>query len=66
VVWIVDDSPLDARRAATTLADLGTCEVFSHGTDMLERLASQGAPELLVLDWQMPYIAGPASARFGS
>ena len=35
VVWIVDDSPLDARRADATLADLGTCEVFVHGGDML-------------------------------
>jgi PAS domain S-box-containing protein len=63
-VWIVDDSALDGRRAASTLGDLGACEVFSQGSEMLERLAAQGPPDLLVLDWHLPEIDGIELCRF--
>lgn len=64
IVWIVDDTPLDARRVANALASLATCEIFEHGGAMLERVASDGPPDALILDWQLPEMNGPELCRF--
>jgi PAS domain S-box-containing protein len=64
VVWIVDDTYLDARRAANALSTLATCEIFEHGGAMLERVASHGPPDALLLDWRLPELSGPELCRF--
>lgn len=55
--WIVDDSALEASFAARALVGW-QCEVFAEGSAMLERLAAGGAPEVLIVDWQMPGLSG--------
>lgn len=64
VVWVVDDSPLDAERARLVLRVAYEVEVFSDGSAMLEHLASHPAPDVLVLDWVMPGISGIEVCRF--
>ena len=59
VVWIVDDSPLDAERARRVLGSSCRVEVFSDGSAALERLASASRePDVMVLDWVMPGVSG--------
>jgi two-component system phosphate regulon sensor histidine kinase PhoR len=64
VVWIVDDSPLDAERARRVLEPDHKVEVFGDGSALLEQLASRPAPDLLVLDWVMPGVSGIEVCRF--
>ncbi|MEP4555877.1 response regulator [Cobetia amphilecti] len=59
-VVLVDDHPLFRRGLGELLNDAGRFEVvadFDDGTDLLEALATL-APELVVVDWQMPNIDG--------
>ena len=63
-VWIVDDSPLDAERARRVLADSYDVQVFRDGSDVLERLGSEPAPDVMVLDWVMPGVSGVEVCRF--
>jgi signal transduction histidine kinase len=62
-VWIVDDSPLDAARAGRALEGYDV-QVFHDGAAALERLASEPAPDVMVLDWVMPGISGVEVCRF--
>jgi signal transduction histidine kinase len=64
LVWVVDDSPLDLHRAERALG--GTCDVrtFSDGSAVLEHLAHQSPPDVLVLDWVMPAVSGIEVVRF--
>jgi signal transduction histidine kinase len=64
VVWVVDDSALDAERARRALAGDCTLEVFHDGSAALERLASAPAPAVMVLDWVMPGVTGVDVCRF--
>jgi signal transduction histidine kinase len=64
VVWIVDDSRLDAERAARVLSKDYTVETFCDGSAVLERLAASVAPDVVVLDWVMPGISGVEVCRF--
>ena len=63
-VWIVDDSPLDAERARRVLAESYDVQVFRDGSDVLERLSSEPAPDVMVLDWVMPGVSGVEVCRF--
>ncbi len=63
-VWVVDDSPLDAERARRVLSPRYEVEVFQDGSDALERLSSESAPEVMVLDWVMPGVTGVEVCRF--
>jgi signal transduction histidine kinase len=63
-VWIVDDSPLDIERARRVLQVPYDVETFPDGSAMLERLASHGAPDVVVLDWVMPDVSGIEVCRF--
>jgi signal transduction histidine kinase len=58
IVWVVDDSRLDAERAARVLMRDYRVETFCDGSAVLERLASDSAPDVLVLDWVMPGVTG--------
>lgn len=64
-VWIADDSPLDCERArGILLAAKYEIEVFHDGAALLERLAAGHTPDVLVLDWIMPGIAGLEVTRY--
>ncbi|MDC3960354.1 ATP-binding response regulator [Polyangium jinanense] len=65
IVWIVDDSALDAERARRALANHYDVQVFPDGTAVLEALGShQARPDVLVLDWVMPGVSGIEVCRF--
>jgi PAS domain S-box-containing protein len=63
-IWIVDDSGLDAARAARVLAKDFSVETFCDGSAVLERLAASEPPDVVVLDWVMPGISGVEVCRF--
>src|SRR6185437_4047197 len=63
LVWIVDDSDLQAEICRTALAERYDVRVFTDGMSMLEAL-SGGAPDLIVLDWHMPNLSGTELCRF--
>ena len=64
LVWIVDDSAVDAERARRTLAQRYRVEVFPDGSAMLEHLTRHPAPSVVVLDWLMPGVSGIEVCRF--
>lgn len=68
VVWVVDDSPLDAELARRVLSPEHVVEVFQDGSAALERLASlpalASAPDVIVLDWVMPGVTGVDVCRY--
>jgi signal transduction histidine kinase len=63
-IWVVDDSRLDSRRAQEVLSRDHHVEVFDDGSCVLERLAEQAPPDVLVLDWLMPGVSGLDVCRF--
>ncbi len=63
-VWIVDDSRLDAERGKQVLEASYDVDVLGDGSALLERLAAQGPPDVLVLDWVMPGVSGIEVCRF--
>ncbi len=63
-VWVIDDSPLDAERARQSLASTCEVQVFTDGSEALERLSSGAAPEAMVLDQVMPGVNGLELLRF--
>ncbi|WP_437946966.1 response regulator [Sorangium sp. So ce296] len=58
VVWILDDSPLEAEIAARSLAAGHEVQVFTDAAVMLERVTSSELPDVLVLDQVMPGMSG--------
>jgi sigma-B regulation protein RsbU (phosphoserine phosphatase) len=63
VVWLVEDSPLEAELAKRALASFDV-EVFTDGPSMLERRSTHGGPSILILDWQLPGMSGIEICRF--
>ncbi|MGV3621554.1 MAG: sensor histidine kinase [Archangium sp.] len=63
-VWVVDDSPAEAQRTQTLLAKFYEVETFHEGASLLERLATDAGPDLILLDWQMPGVSGLDTCRF--
>ncbi len=64
VVWIVDDSPLEAELARATLGPAYTTRLFLDGAQVLEQLATPPLPDVLVLDWVMPGVSGIEVCQF--
>jgi DNA-binding response OmpR family regulator len=64
LVWIVDDSPLEAEAARRALSPECETEIFTDGSAVLERGAHAPLPDVLVLDWVMPGISGVEVCRF--
>ena len=56
---VVDDSVPARRHAGRMLAELGF-EVYEavHGEDALDSMKKLGPLELVLLDWNMPYVDG--------
>ncbi len=64
-IWVADDSPLEAEITIRTLGPGYEIERFSDGSLVVERLAAGAAhPDLLLLDWVMPGMAGDEVCRF--
>jgi signal transduction histidine kinase len=64
VVWILDDSPMEATMARRALAHACDVELFSDGSLLIERAATGTHPDVLVLDLQLPGISGIEVCRF--
>jgi signal transduction histidine kinase len=64
VVWIVDDSPLEAEMIRSTLAPDFETHVFLDGPALLERIVVPPMPDVLVLDWIMAGVSGLDVTRF--
>ncbi|RKH49623.1 response regulator [Corallococcus sp. AB050B] len=63
-VWVVDDSASEARFIKTALGTGFQVETFPDGAAMLERLHTGRAPDVVVLDWEMPGMSGPEVCQF--
>src|SRR6476659_1682270 len=63
VVWLVEDSPLEAEMTRRALSVAHKAEVFTDGAAMLERLASSPTPELIMLDLVLPGVSGLDACR---
>lgn len=64
VVWVVDDSRLDAERARRLLSRDYRVETFADGSAALEAVSAGASPDLIVLDWVMPGVSGVDVCRF--
>ncbi len=64
LLWIVDDSPTEALIAERALGRDYDFERFADGSIVVERLASGAPPDLVLLDWVMPGMAGDEVCRF--
>jgi len=64
VVWVVDDSRLDAERARRVLSRDYQVATFQDGSAALEALSGGATPDVMVLDWVMPGVTGVDVCRF--
>jgi signal transduction histidine kinase len=64
VIWLVDDSPLEAEVGRRSLEATHDVVHFAEATAMLEALASAPSPSAVVLDWQMPGLPGLEACKF--
>ena len=58
VVWVVDDSKLEAERTRDALTPRFHVEVFGDGPAVIERSADAELPDAVLLDWVMPEMTG--------
>ncbi|WP_158617028.1 sensor histidine kinase [Corallococcus exercitus] len=61
---MVDDSASEARFITAALGTGFQVETFPDGAAMLERLHAGRAPDVVVLDWEMPGMSGPEVCQF--
>lgn len=64
VVWILDDSPMEAAMARRALAHVFEVVLFSDGSHLIEQAATGTLPDVLVLDVQLPGMSGIEVCRF--
>ncbi|MFP2902163.1 response regulator [Corallococcus sp. 4LFB] len=60
----MDDSASEARFIKAALGTGFQVETFPDGAAMLERLHAGRAPDVVVLDWEMPGMSGPEVCQF--
>lgn len=59
LVWIVEDSPLEAALAARVLTREFDIAVFSDGASVIEELSTtREVPDVILADWVLPGIDG--------
>ncbi len=63
-VWVVDDSPQEAEHARSALNGIYRTVTFADGSEVIERLAADEPPDVIVLDWVMPGVSGLDVCRF--
>ncbi|MCU0686265.1 MAG: response regulator [Polyangiaceae bacterium] len=63
VVWVVEDSPLEARMARQVLEECYDLEFFGEGLMVLERLAAGPTPDAILLDAHLPDTTGREVCR---
>jgi len=64
-VWIVDDSATETMITKRSLGAGYDFETFDDGSVVVERLAAGAAlPDVVLLDWVMPGMAGPEVCEF--
>src|ERR1700722_13987044 len=64
LVWVLEDSPLEAEMARRAVAANHVVEIFPDSPAMLERIANGSRPDMLVLDCQLPTMTGLEVCRF--
>lgn len=65
LIWIVDDSRTEAAITQAALGSSYDYEWFEDGSLVVERLVGDGPqPDVLLLDWVMPGMAGDEVCRF--
>jgi sigma-B regulation protein RsbU (phosphoserine phosphatase) len=65
LIWITDDSPVEAQITERSLGAGYDYEHFSDGSIVVERLSAGGRqPDVLLLDWVMPAMSGDEVVRF--
>ncbi|MBE4750238.1 response regulator [Corallococcus sp. ZKHCc1 1396] len=64
MVWLLEDSPLEAQVTQAALA--ASCDVrwFSDGATLVEALGFHAAPDVMVLDRETPGLTGLEVCRF--
>jgi len=63
LVWLLEDSALDAEHAIRALSSCGV-RVFRDGASLLEELARGDLPDVLLLDWELQGLSGIEVCRF--
>jgi len=63
-VWLVDDSPVQLEIVRRALSPRYHVSAYSGGPAMLEQLATSRAPDVLLLDWEMPEMSGGEICAF--
>ncbi len=65
LVWITDDSTVEAKLTERSLGTAYDYEYFADGAFVIERLAGATRhPDVLLLDWVMPGVSGDEVCRF--
>jgi PAS domain S-box-containing protein len=63
LVWLLEDSPLDAEHTVRALSSCGV-RIFRDGASLLEELARGDLPDVLLLDWELQGLSGIEVCRF--
>lgn len=64
VAWIVDDSAVETERLRQLLDSEFGVVTFEDGDAVLEAFTRMPAPDVMVLDWQLPTVSGLDVVRF--
>jgi signal transduction histidine kinase len=64
VVWLLEDSPMEAAMARRALAGAYDVEVFTDGSTLIERVVGGPVPAVMILDVQLPGMSGIEVCRF--
>ena len=64
LVWVVEDSKLEAQRTCGLLERAYEVQSFSEAAAMLEQLGGPRRPDLVLLDWLLPGVSGLEALRF--